>query len=113
MAPLDRESFFEASTRVRPLRDVVLLVTEEPPKETAGGIILPESAQARTGWARVAAIGSGRTDKNGFQLAPETLEVSPGDRVIFNKPDGQALARCVDGRELVIVHVESIYGVSQ
>jgi chaperonin GroES len=110
---LDRESFFRESERMKPLRDIVLIVTEKPPRETAGGIALPESAQEKTGWARVAAIGSGRVEKNGFRHAPETLEVKPGDRVLVNKRDGQVIERCVDGRELVLLHVESVWAVAQ
>jgi chaperonin GroES len=68
--------------KVKPCQDQVLVLLD-PPKETAGGILIPVSAQRRESkvQATVIAVGPGAYDKRG-RLIP--MDVSPGDRVLVS-----------------------------
>lgn len=69
------------------LLDKVLVKPDEE-ERTAGGIVLPDTAQEKTNTGRVIAVGPGSYDDKG-NLQP--LELKVGDRVVFAKFSGTEL----------------------
>ena len=93
---------------IRPLHDRVIVKRVEAERTTASGIVIPDSAGEKPDQGEVLAIGPGKRDDNGKQIA---LDVKVGDRVLFGKYAGQAVK--VDGQELLVMREEDIMGVLQ
>ena len=66
----------------RPLHDRVLVRRIEAEEKTAGGIIIPDSAQEKPSEGLIVAVGSGARSDDGT-VTP--LDVKAGDRVLFGK----------------------------
>ena len=93
--------------KIRPLHDRVIVRREEEEAKTAGGILLPGSAQEKPNQGEVIAVGSGRILDNG-DLRP--VDVKVGDTVVFGKYAGQDTID-VDGEELIILSETDIKAV--
>ena len=74
-----------AGTKIVPLGDKVVLKRQEAESTTAGGIVLPDSAQDKPQRGEVVAIGDGHVRSDGTRVA---LTVKEGDRVIFSSYAG-------------------------
>ncbi|HSN64172.1 MAG: co-chaperone GroES [Azonexus sp.] len=94
--------------KIRPLHDRVIVKRVEAERTTASGIVIPDSAGEKPDQGEVLAIGPGKRDDNGKQIA---LDVKVGDRVLFGKYAGQAVK--VDGEEVLVMREEDIMGVLQ
>ena len=92
--------------KIRPLHDRVIVKRVEAERTTASGIVLPDSAGEKPDQGEVLAVGPGKRDDNGKQVA---LDVKVGDRVLFGKYAGQTVK--VDGQELLVMREEDIMGV--
>ena len=92
----------------RPLHDRVIVKCVDAERTTASGIVLPDSAGEKPDQGEVLAVGPGKRDDNGKQVA---LDVKVGDRVLFGKYAGQAVK--VDGQEVLVMREEDIMGVIQ
>ena len=92
--------------KFRPLHDRVLLRRIEQDEKTAGGIIIPDSAQEKPMEGEVISVGTGHVNDNG-DVRP--LDVKSGDRVIFTKWAGTEVT--VDGEELIVMKESDIIGV--
>lgn len=90
----------------RPLHDRVLVRRIEADEKTAGGIIIPDSAQEKPSEGEVVAVGSGTKAEDG-KVTP--LDVSEGDRVLFGKWSGTEVK--VDGEDLLIMKEGDILGI--
>ncbi|MBM9402584.1 co-chaperone GroES [Gluconacetobacter azotocaptans] len=90
----------------RPLHDRVVLRRISPAEKTAGGIIIPDTAQEKPIEAVVVAVGPGARDAQG-QIVP--LAVREGDRVLFGKWSGTEVR--VAGEDLLIVRESDLFGV--
>ena len=93
---------------IRPLHDRVIVKRVEAERTTASGIVIPDSAGEKPDQGEVLAVGPGKRDDNGKQIA---LDVKVGDRVLFGKYAGQAVK--VDGEEVLVMREEDIMGVIQ
>jgi len=93
--------------KIRPLHDRVIVRREEEEAKTAGGILLPGSAQEKPNQGEVVAVGSGRILDNGDVRA---VDVKVGDKVVFGKYAGQDTID-VDGEELIILSETDIKAV--
>ena len=93
---------------IRPLHDRVIVKRVEAERTTASGIVIPDSAGEKPDQGEVLAVGPGKRDDNGKQIA---LDVKVGDRVLFGKDAGQAVK--VDGQEVLVMREEDIMGVLQ
>lgn len=93
-------------SKFRPLHDRVLLRRLSAEEKTAGGIIIPDTAQEKPSEAEVIAVGPGTTSEQG-QVTP--LNVKPGDRVLFGKWSGTEVK--IDGQDLLIVKESDILGI--
>ncbi len=92
--------------KFRPLHDRVLVRRVEADTKTAGGIIIPDSAQEKPSEGKVVAVGNGLKDDNGKTTA---LEVKKGDKILFGKWSGTEVT--VDGEELIIMKESDILGI--
>jgi chaperonin GroES len=92
--------------KFRPLQDRVLIRRIEAEAKTAGGIIIPDTAQEKPMEGEVVAVGPGARGEDGT-LRP--LDVKPGDRVLFGKWSGTEIK--LDSEDLIIVKESDIMGV--
>ena len=74
--------------RLIPLADRVLVKRSVAATQSAGGILLPESAQKKENEGVVVEVGPGARDKDG-NLVPVALAV--GDRVLLPEYGGHAV----------------------
>jgi chaperonin GroES len=92
--------------RFRPLHDRVVVRRVDAELKTAGGIIIPDTAQEKPQQGEVVAVGPGaRGDDN--ELVP--LDVKVGDRILFGKWSGTEVK--IDGEDLLIMKESDIMGV--
>jgi chaperonin GroES len=92
--------------KFRPLHDRVLVKRVKEETKTAGGIIIPGTAQEKPSEGKVVAVGPGtRGDDGKFTK----LDVKKGDVVLFGKWGGTEIT--VDGDELLIMKESDIMGV--
>ncbi len=92
--------------KLRPLQDRVLIRLVVPVAKTAGGILIPDTAQEKPMEGEVVAVGDGARDTTG-RLHP--LGVKAGDHVLFGKWSGSEVK--IDGEELLIMKESDIMGV--
>lgn len=85
--------------KVIPLADRVLVKIEKTESKTAGGIIIPDTAQEKTQIAAVVAVG---TDT-------EKIKVKAGQRVMYDKYAGTQVK--IDGEEHLILKAEDVIAV--
>ena len=90
----------------RPLHDRVLVKRVESEAKTAGGIIIPDTAQEKPMEGEVVSCGPGSRGEDG-KLVP--MDVKKGDRVLFGKWSGTEVK--LDGEELIIMKESDIMGV--
>ncbi|WP_340588645.1 co-chaperone GroES [Erythrobacter alti] len=90
----------------RPLHDRVLVRRIEAEEKTAGGIIIPDSAQEKPSEGEVVAVGNGSKADDGT-VTP--LDVKAGDRVLFGKWSGTEVK--INGEDLLIMKESDIMGV--
>jgi chaperonin GroES len=90
----------------RPLHDRVVLRRLTAEEKTAGGIIIPDTAQEKPTEAEVIAVGPGARNEQG-QVVP--LEVKPGDKVLFGKWSGTEVK--LNNEELLIVKEADVLGI--
>ena len=74
-----------AKIKIRPLDDRVVVEPVEAEQTTAGGIVLPDSAQEKPQRGKVIAVGPGRLLDSGQR---GELSVAVGDEVIYGKYGG-------------------------
>jgi len=90
----------------RPLHDRVLVRRIEAEEKTAGGIIIPDSAQEKPSEGEIVAVGAGAKGEDGT-VTP--LDVKAGDRVLFGKWSGTEIK--LDGEDLLIMKESDIMGI--
>src|SRR6476620_673987 len=91
----------------RPLHDRVLVRRIEADAKTAGGIIIPDSAQEKPSEGEVVSVGTGARNEQG-QVHP--LEVKAGDKILFGKWSGTEVK--IDGEDLIIMKESDILGIA-
>jgi chaperonin GroES len=92
--------------KFRPLHDRVLVRRVDEDTKTAGGIIIPDSAQEKPSQGVVVAVGAGTRGDDG-KLTP--LDVKAKDTVLFGKWSGSEVS--IDGEELLIMKESDILGI--
>jgi chaperonin GroES len=85
--------------KVRPLADRVNVKLEKNEAKTAGGIIIPDTAQEKTQEGTVVAVGD---DK-------DVIKVSAGQKVMYDKYAGTQVK--IDGVEHLILKMADIVAV--
>ena len=89
------------SVKVTPLHDRVIVKPAEKAEKTAGGIIIPDTAQDKPQQGEVVAVGNGRKD--------EPMTVKVGDIVLFGKYGGTEID--LDGHKLLLLKESDIFAI--
>jgi chaperonin GroES len=92
--------------RLQPLGDRVVVEREASEETTAGGIVLPDSAQDKPARGTVVSIGDGKILDDGTR---GKLQVKVGDRVIFSSYAGETFK--VEEDELLLMREDDILAV--
>jgi chaperonin GroES len=92
-----------AKIKLRPLDDRVVISPLEAEETTAGGIVLPDTAQERPQRGKVVAVGPGKLLDSGNR---GELSVTVGDEVIFAKYGGTDVE--IEGEEVKILRESDI-----
>jgi chaperonin GroES len=92
--------------KFRPLHDRVVVRRLKQDEKTAGGIIIPDTAQEKPMEGEIIAAGPGARNEQGQLVA---LDVKVGDRVLFGKWSGTEVK--LDGEELMIMKESDIMGI--
>jgi chaperonin GroES len=92
--------------KFRPLHDRVVVKRVDEESKTAGGIIIPDTAQEKPMQGKIIAVGPGARDEAG-KIVP--LEVKAGDLVLFGKWSGTEVK--INGQDLLIMKESDILGV--
>lgn len=90
----------------RPLGDRILIKQIEAEGKTAGGIIIPDTAQEKPMQGKVLAVGNGARDQNG-NIVP--LEIKIGDTVMYGKWGGTEIK--LEGEDLIILKESDVMGI--
>ena len=90
----------------KPLHDRVLVKRVQSDEKSAGGIIIPDTAQETPMEGEVLETGSGSRNENG-KLEP--LDVKKGDKILFGKWSGTEVK--MNGDEFLIMKESDIMGI--
>jgi chaperonin GroES len=93
----------EATLKVRPLDDRVVVEPLEAEDKTAGGILLPDTAKQKPQRGRVLAVGPGKLLEDGQR---GKVSVVKGDEVLYGRYAGTDIQ--VDRREIKILRESDI-----
>jgi chaperonin GroES len=85
--------------KVKPLADRVMVKLEKNEAKTAGGIIIPDTAQEKTQTGTVVAVGD---DK-------DVIKVKAGDKVMYDKYAGTQVK--IEGVEHLILKMSDIIAI--
>jgi chaperonin GroES len=85
--------------KVKPLADRVMVKLEKNEAKTAGGIIIPDTAQEKTQTGMVVAVGD---DK-------DKIKVKAGDKVMYDKYAGTQVK--IEGVEHLILKMSDVIAV--
>jgi len=94
--------------KFRLLHDRVVVERIDADAKSAGGILIPDSAQEKPSQGEIVAVGPGGRDKAG-KLIP--IDLKKGDRVLFGKWSGTEVK--IDEQDLLIMKESDIMGVLQ
>jgi len=92
--------------KLEPLGSNIIIKRLDAEETTAGGIVLPDSAQERPQQGRVLSVGDGELLASGDR-APH--QVSEGDRVVFSNYAGTEVT--IDGQQLHIMSENDILAI--
>ena len=90
----------------RPLHDRVLVRRIEAQEKTAGGIIIPDTAQEKPQEGEVVSVGAGARAEDGT-ITP--LDLKAGDKILFGKWSGSEVK--LDGEDLIIMKESDVLGI--
>ena len=95
-----------AKLKFRPLHDRVVVKRIDAEAKSAGGIIIPDTAQEKPSQGEIIAVGPGGRDEAG-KLIP--IDLKAGNKVLFGKWSGTEVK--IDGEDLLIMKESDIMGV--
>lgn len=91
---------------ITPLHDRIVVEAAAKESKSAGGIILPDSAQEKPLMGTVLAVGPGKTLDSGVVAK---IEILKGDTVLYGKYAGTEIK--VEGKDYVILRSDDVLGV--
>jgi|TARA_B100000886_G_scaffold36182_1_gene22522 chaperonin GroES len=91
---------------LKPLADRVVVEPAPAEDKSAGGIILPDTAQEKPQQGTVVAVGSGKVSDSGNLVE---MTVKKGDKVLYGKYSGSEVT--FDGVDYVIMRESDILAV--
>lgn len=101
-----KKSSAHGAIRLQPLGDRVVVEREAAEEKTAGGIVLPDSAQNKPARGKVISVGDGRLLDNGER---NKIQVKVGDRVLFSSYAGEQFK--IGDQELLLMREDDILAV--
>ena len=87
----------------KPLHDRVLVKRVQSDEKTAGGIIIPDTAQEKPQIGTVLAVGPGKNSDTGDLVK---MALKTGDKVLYGKYSGTEIT--VDGDDVLIMRESDI-----
>jgi chaperonin GroES len=94
-AQIDMEDYM----KVKPLADRVIVKLEKSETKSAGGIIIPDTAQEKTQQGVVVSVGD---DK-------DVIKVSSGQKILYDKYAGTQIK--IDGEDHLILKMQDILAI--
>ena len=95
-----------AKLNIKPLGDKVIVKRVEAEETTAGGIVLPDSAQEKPKRGVILAVGNGRLLDDGTR---SEMQVKKNDEVLFTSYAGTEIK--MGGEDYMIMDENDILGV--
>mgnify|MGYP001349320829 FL=1 len=92
--------------KIKPLADRVVVEPAEAEEVSAGGIILPDTAQEKPQQGKVVAVGPGKVSDAGTLIESA---VKKGDTVLYGKYSGTEVT--IDGTEYSIMRESDILAI--
>ena len=92
--------------QIRPLHDRIIVKRIEKVRQTASGIVIPDSAAEKPEQGEVLAVGPGKRLQDGTLLP---MQVQVGDLVLFGKYGGQTVK--LNDQEYLVLREEDVFGV--
>ena len=92
--------------KFKPLHDRVLIEVLDSSEKTAGGIIIPDTAQEKPQEGKVVAVGGGAKTEDG-KLIP--MDVKVGDKVLYGKYAGTEFK--FEGSDYLIMRESDILAI--
>src|SRR5712672_528542 len=92
--------------KFRPLHDRIVVKRVTADEKTAGGIIIPDTAQEKPMQGEIIAVGPGGRDEAG-KLIP--IDIKAGNIILFGKWSGTEVK--IDGTEYLIMKESDVMGV--
>ena len=94
-----------ASEKVAPLADRVVVKAMEEAEQMRGGLYIPDTAKEKPQQGEVIAVGPGRTEDG--KRVP--MEVKTGDKVLYGKYSGTEVT--IDGDQFLILRESDILAI--
>ena len=92
--------------KLKPLGDRVVVEAAPAEEKSSGGIILPDTAQEKPQQGTVAAVGPGKVNDSGKEVA---MSVKKGDKILYGKYSGTEFA--FEGTEYLIMRESDILAI--
>ncbi len=92
--------------KIRPLADRVIVKRLDAESVTAGGIVLPDSAQEKPQRGKVVSVGAGKILDDG---SLGKMQVKKGNSVLFSSYAGSEVK--IDGKEYLIMNESDIMAI--
>ena len=92
--------------KIKPLADRVVVEPAEAEEVSAGGIILPDTAQEKPQQGKIVAVGPGKVSDSGTLVEPS---LKTGDSVLYGKYSGTEVT--IDGTEYSIMRESDILAI--
>ncbi|HEY6089858.1 MAG TPA: co-chaperone GroES [Gemmatimonadaceae bacterium] len=95
----------QASTKVAPLADRVVVRALEDTETMRGGLFIPDTAKEKPQQGEIIAVGPGRYEKN----VRVPMEVKVGDKVLYGKYSGTEVT--IDMEQYLILRESDVLAV--
>jgi len=106
MATATKKKPSSTGVKIQPLGDRVVIRRDESEETTAGGIVLPDSAQDKPARGRVVSVGDGKLLDDGTR---GEMQMKAGDRVLFSSYAGESIE--LGDEEYLLMAEENILAV--
>ena len=95
----------QASTKVAPLADRVVVKALEDTEQMRGGLFIPDTAKEKPQQGEIIAVGPGRYEKN----VRVPMELKVGDKVLYGKYSGTEVT--IDTQQYLILRESDVLAV--
>lgn len=92
--------------KIKPVGDRILVQSVEGKEQVRGGVIIPDRAKEKSQEAKIVALGTGTTAKDGTTPA---FEVQVGDTVLLGRSAGSEVT--LDSEKYTLVREDDILAI--